>query len=252
MTDIETVLALNTITKTYGKTTALKDVSLSIKKGEIVGLLGPNGAGKSTLFQIAAGLFAPDGGSVNVFGMTYQGQAAQILTRLGVVFQARAIDLDMTVIANLRFHAALFGLGGKSAEARIADVAALLEITDLIKKPVRTLSGGNQRRVEVARALLNKPDLLLMDEPTVGLDPVSRQLVVRHIRDVRDRNGTTILWATHLIEELAGADRIIMLRTGEIIQEGTPAELLARAGAATLTDAYIALTGAPEVEATPA
>lgn len=248
MTDTPAVLELRDIRKTYGKTVALKGVSLSIRKGEIVGLLGPNGAGKSTLFQIAAGLFAPDGGTVNVFGMSYGVQSAEILNRLGVVFQARAIDLDMTVLANLRFHAALFGLGGKEAEARIADVATLLEITDLIKKPVRTLSGGNQRRVEVARALLNQPDLLLMDEPTVGLDPVTRQLVVRHIRDVRDRSGTSILWATHLIEELAGADRIILLRAGEIIHEGTPAELLARTGATTLTNAYVALTGVAVAE----
>lgn len=248
MTDTETVLELRDIRKTYGKTEALKGVSLSLKKGEIVGLLGPNGAGKSTLFQIAAGLFAPDGGTVDVFGLAYGPRSADILKRLGVVFQARAIDLDMTVIANLRFHAALFGLGGKEADQRIDEVAALLEITDLIKKPVRTLSGGNQRRVEVARALLNRPDLLLMDEPTVGLDPVTRQLVVRHIRDVRDHSGTTILWSTHLIEELAGADRIIFLRAGEIIEQGTPAELLARTGATTLTNAYVALTGTPAGE----
>ena len=246
------ILALEDVRKSYGKTQALKGVTLSVARGEIVGLLGPNGAGKSTLFQIAAGLFAPDGGSVRVFGLDYRGHAPEILSRLGVVFQARAIDLDMTVKANLRFHAALFGLGGKAAEARFDEVASLLEIGDLMNKPVRTLSGGNQRRVEVARALLNKPDLMLMDEPTVGLDPVSRKLLVRHIRDVRDINGTSILWATHLIEELADADRIVLIRSGQVIGEGTPAELLARTGAETLTDAYVAITGAPASEAAPA
>ncbi|WP_374627889.1 ABC transporter ATP-binding protein [Devosia sp.] len=245
-------LELVDVRKSYGKTKALKGISLSIAPGEIVGLLGPNGAGKSTLFQIAAGLFAPDAGEVRLFGMGYRDKGSAILSRLGVMFQARAIDLDMSVRANLRFHAALFGLGRAAADGRIADVGTLLEITDLLDKPVRTLSGGNQRRVEVARAMLNKPDLLLLDEPTVGLDPTTRRLLVRHLHAVREQAGTSILWATHIVEELEDADRIVLIRTGEILGEGTPAELLARTGTATLTDAYVALTGAPATEAPPA
>jgi ABC-2 type transport system ATP-binding protein len=246
------ILDLADVRKSYGKTQALKGVTLRLGRGEIVGLLGPNGAGKSTLFQIAAGLFAPDGGTVSVFGLDYRSSAAQILSRLGVVFQARAIDLDMTVVANLRFHAALFGLGGAAAGARIDDVGKLLEISDLMKKPVRTLSGGNQRRVEVARAMLNRPDLLLMDEPTVGLDPTTRQLLVRHLHAVREHAGTTILWATHIVEELEDADRIVLIRAGEVVGEGTPAEFIARTGTSDLTEAYIALTGAPATEGAPA
>ena len=249
MIDATPVLDLRDVQKSYGKTKALKGVTFSIARSQIVGLLGPNGAGKSTLFQIAAGLFAPDGGEVNVFGLDYRRSGAQILSRLGVVFQARAIDLDMTVQANLRFHAALFGLGRPAADARIADVAALLEITDMMKKPVRTLSGGNQRRVEVARAMLNRPDLLLMDEPTVGLDPTTRKLLVQHLRKVREQRGTSILWATHIVEELEDADRIVLIRGGEIVGEGTPAELMARTGTSSLVDAYIALTGVASVEA---
>ena len=239
----EPVLDLKDVVKNYGKTQALKGVSLSIAPGEIVGLLGPNGAGKSTLFQLASGLFAPDGGSVRVFGMDYKTKASAILARLGVMFQARAIDLDMTVEANLKFHGALFGLHGAPLKKRIEDAAAFLEITDLLKRPVRTLSGGNQRRAEVARALMNLPDLMLMDEPSTGLDPVTRRLLVKHMQDIRRRNGTSILWATHIVEEVADADRIVLIVAGQIIRTGTPAELIAAAGVDNLTDAYIALTG---------
>ena len=251
MTEIP-VLDLQGVRKSYGKTEARKGVTFSVDRARIVGLLGPNGAGKSTLFQIAAGLFAPDAGTVSVFGLDYRKSAAQILSRLGVVFQARAIDLDMTVSANLRFHAALFGLGHAATSERIDEVGTLLEINDMMKKPVRTLSGGNQRRVEVARAMLNRPDLLLMDEPTVGLDPTTRKLLVGHLHAVREQNGTSILWATHIVEELEDADHIILIRSGEIVGEGAPAELIARTGATDLTGAYIALTGTPAAEAAPA
>ena len=244
MTDNVPVLDVKDLRKSYGKTQALRGVTLSIGRAEVVGLLGPNGAGKSTLFQIAAGLFAPDAGSVTLFGLDYRRNAADILKRIGVVFQARAIDLDMTVQANLAFHSALFGLAGARRKQRIDEVANLLEITDLLKKPVRNLSGGNQRRVEVARALLNGPDLLLMDEPSTGLDPVTREMLVRHMQIVRKEHGTSILWATHLVEELEHADRIILMVAGQIIATGSPAELIKSTSTSTLNDAYFVLTGA--------
>jgi len=249
MTETTSVLDLQGVRKSYGKSEALKGVTFRIARAEIVGLLGPNGAGKSTLFQIAAGLFAPDGGSVTVFGLDYKGHSAAILKRLGVVFQARAIDLDMTVRANLAFHGALFGLSGKGLDERIVEVTGLLEISDILKKPVRTLSGGNQRRVEVARALLNGPSLLLMDEPSTGLDTNTRELLIRHMQVVRRDFGTSILWATHLVEELDHADRIILLVAGSVVATGSPAELMARTGTHTLTEAYTALTGTPPEQA---
>ena len=252
MTDDVPVLDIKDLKKSYGKTQALKGVTLSINRAEVVGLLGPNGAGKSTLFQIAAGLFAPDGGSVTLFGLDYRRNAAEILKRLGVVFQARAIDLDMTVQANLAFHSALFGLAGEARKKRIEEVAELLEITELLKKPVRNLSGGNQRRVEVARALLNGPDLLLMDEPSTGLDPVTREMLVRHMQTVRKEHGTSILWATHLVEELEHADRIVLMVAGQIIDTGSPAELMRSTNAKSLTEAYFVLTGAEPEPATAA
>ena len=248
----EPVLAVTDLRKSYGMVEAVRGVTLSISQGEIVGLLGPNGAGKSTLFQIAAGLFAPDGGEVKLFGLDYRGQSSAILRRLGLVFQSRSVDLDMTVFANLAFHGNLFGLTGKLLRERIAQATELLEITDLVQQSVRTLSGGNQRRVEIARALLNAPDLLLMDEPTVGLDPVMRQLVVTHMQKVRDTHGTSILWATHLVEEVAHADRIAVMKAGQVLREDTPAGLIAATGTADLTQAYIALTGVPAIVSSPA
>jgi ABC-2 type transport system ATP-binding protein len=237
------VMRLDHVSKSYGKSLALDGISLEIGGSEVIGLLGPNGAGKSTLFQIAAGLFAPDKGTVELFGRGYKRDSADILGRLGVVFQSRSLDLDMTVNANLAFHGGLFGLSGKLLKARIAEVVDLLEVADLVKKPVRTLSGGNQRRVEIARALLNQPDLLLMDEPSVGLDATTRRMLVAHMQVVRQRRGTSILWATHLVEEVAHADRIILIRAGKIVRQGSPGDLMQAAGVADLTDAYIALTG---------
>lgn len=230
------------VTKSYGEIKALNAIDFAIGPGEIVGLLGPNGAGKSTLFQIAAGLFAPDGGAVTVFGLDYKANASRILADLGVVFQARSVDLDMSVKANLVFHGRLFGFSGKDLADRITQVTELLEIADLLKRQVRTLSGGNQRRVEIARALLNRPKLLLLDEPSVGLDAVTRRNMIAHMQKVRDQSGTSILWATHLVEEVEQADRIILINKGDVLENGTPAELMARAGVDTLTDAYIALS----------
>ena len=236
-------IAFSDVSKSYGELKALEGISFSIGSGEIVGLLGPNGAGKSTLFQVAAGLFAPDAGEVSLFEQDYLSDSSAILRQLGVVFQARSVDLDMSTRANLRFHGQLFGLSGKVLKERIDAVARFLDIADLLDRLVRTLSGGNQRRVEIARALLNEPRLLLMDEPSVGLDTTARLALLDHIRRVRDTRGTSILWATHLVDEVAHADRIILIAKGRIVLEGTPASVIAAAGTETLAEAYVALTG---------
>ena len=244
----EPLLDIRGVTKSYGSQEALRGVDLAIGAGEVVGLLGPNGAGKSTLFQICAGLFAADAGTVRLFGQNYREEPATILSQLGVVFQSRSLDLDMSVRANLKFHGGLFGLFGRLLRQRIEEVAALLDISDLLDRQVRKLSGGNQRRVEIARALMSEPKLLLLDEPSAGLDATARLGLVANLRAIVAGRGMSILWATHLVDEVEQADRIVLLIRGKVARQGLPEELIAASGAQDLTGAYVALTGA-KVEA---
>lgn len=236
------ILNIRSVTKSYGTHQALRGVDLRIGPGELVGLLGPNGAGKSTLFQICSGLFAADSGTVEVFGMTYRKQPSAILSQLGVVFQSRSLDLDMSAKANLKFHGGMFGYFGRPLRIRIADVAKLMDIGDLMDRQVRKLSGGNQRRIEIARALMPGPKLLLLDEPSAGLDATARLALVKNLRSIVETQGMSILWATHLVDEVAEADRIVLLMGGKVACEGTPDALIAQSGASDLTGAYVALT----------
>ena len=217
--------------------------SFDLHAGEFVGLLGPNGAGKSTLFQIMTGLVAADKGQVELFGMTHRENRSGILSRVGVVFQARSVDLDMSVTENLRFHGRLFGLARTQLVDRIDQVLGQFGLFDLSKRKVRQLSGGQQRKVEIARAMLNDPALLIMDEPSAGLDTPSRRILVQDIRDLTKDKDVSVLWATHLVDEVDLADRVIILRQGQVIADGTPAELCATAKTDDLTTAYTILSG---------
>lgn len=237
------LLAIEGVTKSYGALEALRGVDLRIGTGELVGLLGPNGAGKSTLFQICCGLFAADDGKVELFGKSYRDDPGAILSQLAVVFQSRSLDLDVSVKANLKFHGGMFGLFGRTLKQRVEEVAGLMDIGDLMDRQVRKLSGGNQRRVEIARALLSQPRLLLLDEPSAGLDATARLALVRNLRNIVATRGMSILWATHLVDEVAEADRIVLLMRGKVTCEGTPEALIAQSGAGDLTGAYVALTG---------
>ena len=237
------VLEIDGVTKRYGKLTALDTVSLSVAAGEFVALLGPNGAGKSTLFQILSGLFVPDGGAVRIDGRDIRRDAVPALARLGIVFQQPTLDLDLTVRGNLRFHARLHGLSRRTTAERMTAELDRLDLADRINDTARTLSGGNRRRLELARALLHRPGILLMDEPTVGLDPASRRDLGLHVRGLCAEQGLGVLWATHLVDEAEQADRVVVLDHGRILQEGDPAALVDRTGAASLADAFLALTG---------
>lgn len=235
-------LKFESVSKSYGSNAALTEVSFELGARGFYGLLGPNGAGKSTLFQIAAGLFAPDAGAVELFGSTYQQQRTRILRQLGMVFQTRSIDLDMSVEANLKFHGRLFGLSGSKLTQAIDRVVTLLDIEDKRKRLVRAMSGGEQRRVEVARALLNEPRLVLMDEASAGLDTQARRTLVAHMKSISDQTGTTVLWATHLVDELDEADQVIVLIAGRVRANASPAELMSQTACDSLTDAYVAIT----------
>jgi ABC-2 type transport system ATP-binding protein len=237
------LLHVDAVSKSYGARLALDAVSLEVATGEFVALLGPNGAGKTTLFQLLTGLFVPAGGRMLVEGLDIRRHLVAVLARLGVVFQQPTLDLDLTVRANLRFHAGLHGLGGRRARARIDEELERLGILADADRPCRTLSGGNRRKVELARALLHEPRLLLMDEPTVGLDPASRRGLLDYVHGLCRTRGLGVLWATHLVDEAERAERVLVLHQGRLLASSTPADLRVKTGQATLADAFLELTG---------
>jgi ABC-2 type transport system ATP-binding protein len=236
------VLIVEEIVKRFGAVTALDHVDLQVVPGEFVALLGQNGAGKSTLFQLLSGLFVADSGSIRIYGHDIGRDPVPALAGLGIVFQQPTLDLDISVRANLRFHGGLHGLSRQTQDERLAQEMARLGITDVANRKVRELSGGNRRRVELARALMHRPGILLMDEPTVGLDPASRRDLLRHVLELRATESVGILWATHLVDEAESADRIIILHRGKVLREGTPQSLVAETGAGNLAAAFMALT----------
>lgn len=225
----------------YGDRTALDDVSFSIKPGETVMLLGPNGAGKTTLFSLICGLFAPRTGSIRIMGRDVA-RGSGALAPLGIVFQHPALDLDLTVGQNLRYFCSLHGIDPTEAATRIDDELSRLDLADRINDKVRSLNGGHRRRVEIARAALHRPGLLLLDEPTVGLDIPTRRALVDDLRTRPNRDGVSILWATHLIDEIEGADRVVVLHKGRIVADASPQKLLEITGTSSLDAAFAALT----------
>ncbi len=228
--------------KRYGARAALDGVSLAIPAGQWVVLLGPNGAGKSTLFQVLTGLFAADAGDVEVAGHSLRHAAVKALGEIGVVFQQMSLDLDLTVERNLRFHADLQGMPRALAAQRIRAGARSLGLDTDLQRPVRELSGGNRRKVELVRALLHEPQVVLMDEPTVGLDPKSRKDLMTAVRGDITRRGSTVLWATHLVEEAEAADHVVVLHRGKLLASGPPAAVAKALGAERLEDAFILAT----------
>ena len=214
------VLRADSLHKAYNGKPALKGVSVSLRAGEMVALLGPNGAGKSTLLQLLTGLFTPDQGTIQVLGHDMRQHPARALSGLGVVFQQSALDMDLSVMANLLFHTDLHGIPRKIARERIDAQLAAIGLQDQAKAVVRSLSGGTRRKVELVRALLHLPRVLLMDEATVGLDPASRQQLLDTVRGLCRDQGLAVLWATHLIEEVKTADRLLLLHQGTVRFDG--------------------------------
>ena len=238
-------LLVEGLSKNYGSRRALDNVSMSVAPGEFVALLGPNGAGKSTLFQLLSGLFGADAGRIVVAGHDLKSHPTLALARFGVVFQQPTLDLELSVEANLRFHAGLHGMPSALARARAADLLEQFGLSARAKDPARALSGGTRRRLELARALMHEPTILLMDEATVGLDPASRLDLLRIVSEMRTKRGVAVLWATHLCEEVAEADRVIVLHQGHVLKDCSPASLIEDTGKATIVEAFVALTAAP-------
>lgn len=236
------VLACREVSKRYGKVLALDQVSLQVGAGEMVALLGPNGAGKTTLFQLLTGLFVADSGSVEVLGVDMRRHPAGALAQLGVVFQQPALDLNLPVGASLRFHADLHGLPGSVARPRIAALLQRFGLAEMEGRLGRELSGGNRRKVELLRALLHEPRLLLMDEATVGLDPASRAQLLDEVVRASAERGLGVLWATHLVDEAQRAGRVVVLHKGKVRWDGTAADLCKAQEQASLEAAFLQLT----------
>jgi ABC-2 type transport system ATP-binding protein len=236
-------LLLDDVVKAYGAIRAVGGVSLTALAGEFIALLGPNGAGKTTLFQLLSGLFVPDSGRIEIMGHDMLRDPVPALAMLGIVFQQPTLDLELSVTANLLFHAGLHGISRAVAKPRIERELARLGLAERAHDKAAQLSGGNRRRLELARALLHEPRVLLMDEATVGLDPASRSDLLKLILKLRAERGVAVLWATHLCDEVASADRVVVLHRGKVLADTTPAQLVANSGTATIEQAFLAMTG---------
>jgi ABC-2 type transport system ATP-binding protein len=214
----------------YAERVALDGVSFGVLPGEAFGLLGPNGGGKTTLFKIVSTLLAPSEGTVRVFGDDVVADPAAVRRRMGVVFQHPALDARLTVGENLRHQGHLYGLRGSQLTARIHDALRHVRLDDRERDLVSTLSGGLQRRAEVAKALLHRPQLLVLDEPSTGLDPTARRDIWQDLSALRRDEGTTVILTTHLMDEAAGCDRVGILDQGRLVAIGTPAKLTQEIG----------------------
>ncbi|MDT8327464.1 MAG: ABC transporter ATP-binding protein [Roseovarius sp.] len=224
----------------YGAKRALNDVSFRVAQGDFCALLGPNGAGKSTLFALLTRLFTTPEGRVTVMGHDMARAPRQALARIGVVFQQPTLDLDLSVRRNLRYFAALHGLAGREAELRIDAALERMGMAKRADEIARDLNGGHRRRTEIARALVHRPAVLLLDEPTVGLDAEARRAITEHVHGLCAEDGLTALWATHLTDEVWPDDRLVILHRGAVRADGITREII---GKQTLTDRFLDLTG---------
>lgn len=239
----EPVLEVDGVSFAYEKAKpALDDVSFQVPAGCFTALLGPNGAGKTTLMALITRLFQSRCGTIRIAGCDLATASRAAHAAMGVVFQRPTLDLDLSVRLNLRYAASLHGLAGSKAKAQIEALTERLGLASRRTHKVRALSGGLRRRVELARALLHEPQLLILDEPTVGLDIESRQAIVEHVHQLCRERGLAVLWTTHLIDEVWPGDRLIVLDQGVVLAEGPLDSVLRRTGAPSLADAYARLT----------
>ena len=222
---MENSIQISRLFKSYGEVKAVQDLSFRVKRGELFAFLGLNGAGKSTTISIMCGQLKKDGGRVEINGKDLDDDQSAVKAELGVVFQNSVLDKPLTVYENLKTRAALYGIVGEAFERRLLELSDLFELAEIMKRPVGKLSGGQRRRVDVARALLHKPSILVLDEPTTDLDPQTRKTVWSIIEDLRKKDNMTVFLTTHYMEEAAEADYVVILDNGKISAEGTPIEL---------------------------
>ena len=222
---MEHIIEIEHLSKSFGDVKAVNDISFCVKKGELFAFLGVNGAGKSTTISILCGQLAKDSGTVTVCGENVENSQNAIKRRLGVVFQNSVLDQALTVRDNLACRAALYGIVGKKFKNRIEELSVLLDFENLMTRTVGKLSGGQRRRIDIARALVHKPEILVLDEPTTGLDPQTRKLLWDVVTELRRQKGMTVFLTTHYMEEATDADYVIILDSGKISAKGTPLDL---------------------------
>jgi ABC-2 type transport system ATP-binding protein len=239
-------LDVNGVGHSYGARRALDGVSFKVAPASFTMLLGLNGAGKSTLFSLITRLYATRLGRISIYGHDISREPSAALRQLGVVFQSRALDVDISVEQNLVYHAALHGIGHREALARGRAALARVDLADRLHDRVGNLSGGQMRRVEIARALLHMPRLLLLDEPTVGLDVNARSGILKHVRSLLEEERIGVLWATHLIDEARPGDDVVILHRGRVLAHGPIETIVAQNGEKNLAGVFAKLTGESE------
>ena len=222
---MNTIIKIDNLTKTYGSLKAVDDLSFEIRKGELFAFLGVNGAGKSTTINIICGQLKKDEGTVIIDELNLDDNLAKIKKKIGVVFQASILDPQLTVKDNLEIKASLYGLSRKEIKSRVNELAEILDFKSYLNRPLAKLSGGQKRRIDIARALLNKPDILILDEPTTGLDPQTRKMIWAVITKLRKENNMTVLLTTHYMEEASEADYVVIIDQGKMVAHGTPLDL---------------------------
>lgn len=222
----------------YGQRQALADVSFGLESGQFNALLGPNGAGKSTLFALLTRLYSIQQGDIKINNQSLRQHPAAVMREIGVVFQQSTLDLDLSVQQNMLYHGSLHGLSKAHTKARMMRELERLDMGDRLQDKVRGLNGGHRRRLEIARALLHQPNILLLDEPTVGLDPASRQLINEHVHQLCETDDLTVLWATHLIDEVRDKDPVVVLVNGQVKTHAPSAVICRQQGVESLTEAF--------------
>ena len=222
---MNTIIKIDNLTKTYGSLKAVDDLSFEIRKGELFAFLGVNGAGKSTTINIICGQLKKDEGTVIIDELNLDDNLAKIKKKIGVVFQTSILDPQLTVKDNLEIKASLYGLSRKEIKSRVGELAEILDFKSYLNRPLAKLSGGQKRRIDIARALLNKPDILILDEPTTGLDPQTRKMIWAVITKLRKENNMTVLLTTHYMEEASEADYVVIIDQGKMVAHGTPLDL---------------------------
>ncbi len=240
---MSSALQIKNVSHKFGEFKALKNVSINIDSGDFTVLLGLNGAGKTTLYSLITRLYNNNSGSIKIHNYDVREKSSDALKNIGVVFQQPTLDLDLSIEENLHYHSSLHGLSFSDAKERIEEEIRRIDLTEKLKNKVRSLSGGQRRRVEIARSLLHKPKLLLLDEPTVGLDIGSRQMILKHVKSLCKKGELAVLWATHLIDEIDKGEKVVIIHKGEIVESGDVLKIVKKTKQKNIRDAFNKLVG---------